>query len=294
MPKAYIYALLTVFMWSTIATAFKLSLGVLDPFQLLLYASLTSLTFMLSVLVMQQRLSDLLHTLKKRWPLWLLLGSLNPFLYHILLFSAYDRLPAQQALALNYTWPMALTLLSAPILGHHIRKIDVLAIGLAYLGVLVIATRGNLTALQFDDGPGVIMALASTICWALYWLLSARQKEDPVVSLTATFIVSLPLIMATVYFQSSFLPEQWQDLSGAIYVGLIEMGLAYICWMMALKHASNTASVSNLSYLSPLLSLFVIWLVLGEPIISATWTGLGLILGGILLQKVTLQRPETQ
>ncbi len=294
MPKAYIYALLTVLMWSTIATALKLSLDALDPFQLLFYASLTSLIFMLSVLALQQQLPALLETLKKRWKLWLLLGILNPFLYHILLFSAYDRLPAQQALALNYTWPMALTLLSVPILGHRIRGIDILAIGLAYLGVLVIATRGNLTALQFDDGPGVLMALGSTACWALYWLLSARQKENPVVSLTATFLISMPLILATVYFQSSVIPGQWSDLKGAIYVGLVEMGTAYICWMLALKHATNTASVSNLSYLSPLVSLFVIWLVLGEPIISATWIGLGLILGGILLQKIIKPRPCTQ
>ena len=33
-------------------------------------------------------------------------GFLNPFLYYIILFKAYSLLPAQEALSLNYTWPL--------------------------------------------------------------------------------------------------------------------------------------------------------------------------------------------
>jgi hypothetical protein len=33
------------------------------------------------------------------------------------LFEAYDRLPAQVAQALNYTWALTLTLLAVPVLG---------------------------------------------------------------------------------------------------------------------------------------------------------------------------------
>ncbi|HCO12391.1 MAG TPA: EamA family transporter, partial [Desulfonauticus sp.] len=40
--KAYFFGLLTVFIWSTVASAFKLSLRYLTPLQLLFYASLTS------------------------------------------------------------------------------------------------------------------------------------------------------------------------------------------------------------------------------------------------------------
>ncbi|WP_461534595.1 DMT family transporter [Spongorhabdus nitratireducens] len=286
MTKAYSYALVTVLMWSTIATAFKLALGHLDPYQLLFYASLTSLLFTLGLLIKKQQLGQLVRAMYDSWPAWLLLGALNPFLYHIFLFNAYDRLPAQQALALNYTWPMAMTLLAIPILKQKIRKLDIAAILTAYFGVLIIATRGELAELQFDDVPGVAMALASTLCWALYWLINTRHSHDPLISLTATFIAGLPMMTLVVAMESSFIPAHWHDLAGAVYVGLIEMGLAYVCWILALKHATNTAAISNLSYLSPLLSLFVIWLVLDEPIITATWAGLGFILGGIFLQKI--------
>ena len=37
-------------------------------------------------------------------------GLINPCIYYLLLFQAYDRLLAQQALALNYTWPIVLVI----------------------------------------------------------------------------------------------------------------------------------------------------------------------------------------
>ena len=39
------------------------------------------------------------------------LGFLNPFLYYVVLFKAYDLLPAQEAQPLNYTWAITLAIL---------------------------------------------------------------------------------------------------------------------------------------------------------------------------------------
>lgn len=51
-------------------------------------------------------------------------GLVNPCLYYLLLFSAYDRLPAQEAMAINYTWTLTLTYLAVPLLGHRLRLSD--------------------------------------------------------------------------------------------------------------------------------------------------------------------------
>jgi len=48
-----------------------------------------------------------------------LLGFLNPFLYYIVLFKAYSMLPAQEAQALNYTWPLIVVILSIPLLNQR-------------------------------------------------------------------------------------------------------------------------------------------------------------------------------
>ncbi|MCW8945015.1 MAG: EamA/RhaT family transporter, partial [Sedimenticola sp.] len=40
--KAYLYGISAVLLWSTVATAFKLSLRYMEPIQLLFYASISS------------------------------------------------------------------------------------------------------------------------------------------------------------------------------------------------------------------------------------------------------------
>jgi len=192
--SAYLFGLAAVLCWSTVATAFKLSLEHLTPAQLVLYASTISWLFLATL---QFRKGQLKSTLT-RWPEYrhaLLFGAINPVLYYLILLKAYDLLPAQEAQILNYTWALTMTLLAIPLLGHKPGRLDVLAAALCYLGVVVIATRGNMSALQFGNLIGVGWALVSTVIWALYWILNTRQSSDPVAGLLRNFTCALPLIM---------------------------------------------------------------------------------------------------
>ncbi|MCV5334478.1 DMT family transporter, partial [Escherichia coli] len=69
---------------------------------------------------------------------YLLLGLINPLAYYLILFKAYDLLPASQAQAINYSWAITLTLMAAVFLGQKIRGKDWIACGFSYLGVIVI------------------------------------------------------------------------------------------------------------------------------------------------------------
>jgi len=54
--KAYFYGLGAVLLWSTMASAFKLSLRYVDPPQLLLYASLTAIVVLTLILGARRKL----------------------------------------------------------------------------------------------------------------------------------------------------------------------------------------------------------------------------------------------
>ena len=99
--QAYIYALSAVLFWSTVASAFKVSLRYVNYLQLLLYASLVSTVCLFVVLVFQGKAPLLSTYSKKEYLHSALLGFLNPFLYYVILFKAYSLLPAQQAQPLN-------------------------------------------------------------------------------------------------------------------------------------------------------------------------------------------------
>ncbi|MFC3913415.1 DMT family transporter [Pseudaeromonas sharmana] len=283
--KAWGYALLTVLFWSTVATAFKLSLRFFAPAQLLLVAVITSVLLLGGILASQRRLAVAWRTLSARPGHFLLLGTLNPALYYLLLFEAYARLPAQQAQAINYTWAIALSLLAVPFLGQALRRRDLVAIVLAYLGALIIATRGDVLALHFDSVTGVVLALMSTLIWAGYWLLNARQQEEPVLSLFLTFCCSLPLILLACGILADFRLIAWQGWVGALYIGLFEMGIAFVCWLQALRLTRHAARISNLIFLSPFLSLLLLRWFANEPIASATPLGLAFIVLALLIQQ---------
>ncbi len=287
--RAVGFALAAIVCWSTVATVFKLSLQYLQPLQLVCLASVVSALVLFVIVCWQGKLALLRQFPRRHWLLCLLLGLLNPCLYYFVLFEAYDRLPAQEALAINYSWPAMLVLMSVLLLGQRVRPLEWLALALAYFGVLMIATQGQLLSLQFNDPLGVAAALASTLVWALYWILNLKQRLDATVTLWLSFLLVLPPLMLTTWWLapvslSALTGDLWPGLAGAAYVGVFEMGLTFVLWSTALSLSESTSRVSSLAFATPFLSLGVIALVLAEPIKLPTLAGLALIVLGIGIQ----------
>ena len=120
------------------------------------------------MLLWQGRTAELFSQDKQGYLRSLLFGLLNPTLYYFLLFYAYDLLPAQEAQAINYSWAIVMTLLAVPMLKARLGSVDIIAAIMCYTGVLLIATRGNILGLEFENPQGVLLALASTVVWSLY------------------------------------------------------------------------------------------------------------------------------
>lgn len=288
--RAYLFALAAVLCWSTVASAFKLSLQYLSPLQLVAIAAVVSTLVMSAVVTRKGQWGEVQVAWGNNYKWYLALGFCNPFFYYLVLFNAYDMLPAQQVLPLNYTWGVLLALLSVPVLKQQLRPQDLTAALVCYSGVLVIATGGNPLALDFDNPLGVGLALFSTLIWCCFWLLNTRIGGSAPVNLLLTFLCGLPWLAAAVLLQGDW---QWPPLAGwlgAVYVGLFEMGIAFLLWQAALMACDNTARISNLIYLSPPLSLLLIALLVGEQIHPATVAGLALIMLGVAIQQGVLRR----
>jgi len=421
--RAYVFALLAVLCWSTVASAFKLTLRQVDYLTMLLYSSCVSAIFLFVTLMVQGKTALLIDALSvrrrsvgrrsvgmpsaegrsagkhyigiesvpageplaversvgewsasavrrppeiiprahegnlRRRPLLRSAanGFLNPFLYYVVLFKAYSLLPAQEAQPLNFTWPIVLVFLSAPMLGQRIRPLSILALGLSFLGVLIISTHGDLLGLRFTNLPGAILAMGSAVIWALFWLTNVKDERDEVLKLFLNFFFGFLYILVTtlilglirttevwaregacVAWQASatlgttgawaregvgftwagstthgitgvgalslrgltlaartgfcpvsdgLLPVGTAGLLGCVYVGVFEMGAAFVLWLKALQLSEATAKVSNLIFLSPFISLIFIRFVVGERILPSSIIGLGFIAGGILIQR---------
>ncbi|MFC1551855.1 DMT family transporter [Candidatus Latescibacterota bacterium] len=283
--QAYVYAALAVLFWSTVASAFKISLRYLTSLDLVLYSSLVSSTFLFIVLSAGNKLKLLLTYSLREYVHSALLGFLNPFLYYVVLFKAYSLLPAQTAQPLNWTWPLMLVILSAPMLKQKIDVKNITAIIISFAGVLIISTRGNILNLSFSNRTGVFLALGSSVIWALFWIFNIKDRRDETAKLFLNFSFGFVYTLIAIISFSTVEFPNIRGFAGAAYVGLFEMGMAFVVWMKALNMTKTTALVGNLIYMAPFLSLIVIYLVLGEKIHFSTIIGLIFIISGILFQQ---------
>ena len=288
--RAYLFGIATVLLWSTVASAFKISLRYLDPVQLLLYSSLVSVLALSVILSFQGRLGVIFTYTRREYARSFCLGLVNPFLYYLVLFKAYDLLPAQVAQPINYTWALTLAFLSIPLLKQKIGILEIIAGLISYAGVVVISTRGHVIGLNGVSPLGVALALGSTILWSLYWIYNTKDGRDPAAGLLLNFLFGLPFIFAFCLLFSDFRAVTAPGLIGAAYIGLFEMGITFVLWLNALKSAENTARVGYLIFLSPFLSLVFIRFIVGEAIMASTVTGLVLIVAGLVIQQAGAAR----
>lgn len=283
--KAIIYGLIAVLSWSTVATMFKTALKYYTHFEMLIVATLTSLIVFAIALTVRSGWHELKMLTQKDWGRFALIGLINPLAYYLVLFKAYDLLPAQIAQPINYFWPIILLILLAifakqPIASHK------------YIGMAL--SLGGVTLISFGSGSiggndlsvaGIGLAFLSAFLWAIYWIINSKNKRFS--DITVLFV---SFLFGSIYLCTAacFIPVSLFSVKGflsSMYVGMFEMGIPFIFFGLAIRKTTNPALVNQLCYLSPFLSLFLIHLFLGEHIYPTTYIGLLLIVTGIAFNE---------
>ena len=291
--KAYLFAGLAVFFWSTVATAFKIALRELDVIQLIFYASATTVAVLLAILLIQNKTVLLFRQSRKHLLNSIFLGAFNPLFYYLVLFEAYSLLPAQLAQPLNMVWPIVLALLSVPFLGQKIGKLSIVALFISFIGVVFISSQGGISGFENTNIYGVSLALGSSILWSFYWIFSVRDKRDQIVKLFLNFFFGLIYLTIAVWLFSDFRVETDESFYAAIYVGIFEVGFTYVLWLKAMEYSTNNAKIGNLVFLAPFISLIFINYILKETIFITTFIGLIFIVTGIFVQQLDKKDRKT-
>ncbi len=283
--KGLFYSLAAILLWSTIATASKLTLEGMEFYQLLLISSFVSAFVLFFVLLLSNKVSIKNFFDPGNIKFGLVAGVLNPFLYYLVLFKAYSILPGQEAFLLNYIWPIVVSVFSVIFLNHKFTVPLVVGLILAFIGVVIIATRGSVFELHFHNIFGASLAAGSSIIWASYWIVNLKNKTGVELKLFTGFffgsIFTLLYVMIFHEFHIKFNEYFW----GGLYIGIFEMGITFFLWLKGLELSENKVKTSTLAYLAPFLSLMFLSFVLGEELMTSSLVGLICILGGIFYQQ---------
>ena len=279
--SALTYAVLAIVLWSTVATGFKLGLAAMAVEQLLLLGTLISWCVFAIYCGIRGR-----FLIKRQDRVWVpVLGCLNPFAYYLLLFAAYDRLPAHVAQPLNYTWAITLALLAVPVLKQKLTRGTIIGIVVSYSGVVLLLSGANEAIPGQLNGIGILLALLSTVLWATYWLISTRCSSDAGAMMFWSFSCAVPLVAMACTAGPGWPEWTLTNLAYGSWVGVIEMGVTFLLWQQALRHTRSVARIGQLIFISPFLSLLLINQVLGEVISWQAVAGLAVIVVGLVLTQ---------
>lgn len=283
--KAVLYAGLAILSWATVATAFKISLKHLSYFEMLLVASCTALAIFTVVMSLQKKWSLLKDFGAKNWGKFALIGLLNPVAYYLVLFRAYDLLPAQIAQPINYFWPIILLILLSIVTKTSIPKLKYIGMAISLGGVALISLGSGSGVSGGLPIGGLLLALLSAFLWAAYWIVNNKNRHiDGTVTLFLSFLFgSVYLAIAALFVGVNF--NSISGILSGMYVGAFEMGIPFIFFGLAIRKTNNAALINQMCYLSPFLSLFIIHVFLGEQIYPTTYLGLALIVFGIVFNE---------
>jgi drug/metabolite transporter (DMT)-like permease len=284
--KAFVYAGLAIFFWSTVPTAFKISIAEAGILPMLTIASITSAIALGIIVVATGKTRELKKSTTSDLFRSAFLGMINPFIYYLILLKAYSLLPAQVAQPLNMIWPIILVFLSVPILKQKIPSKSYLALFISFAGVYIIASQGNLFGSGKSDIRGIFLATGSSVFWAFYFIMNVKDRRDEGIKLFLNFVAGSVYLVITVMVTGIW-PAiiSLKGILASVYVGLFEMGITFFFWLRALQTAPSTDRISNLVYLAPFMSLIFVHLILKEPVYYTTPAGLLLIIAGILIQN---------
>lgn len=283
--RAIVCAFGAVICWSTVATAFKIALATLSVYEMLLVSCPVAMLIVAALLSAERKWALLKQLSKREWVLCALSGLVNPLAYYLVLFAAYDHLPAHIAQPLNYLWPIILMFLLAAINRQKIPALKYVGMAVSLTGVAVISF-GSSSGIGSLSVSGICLGVASALIWAAYWLINDKMKR----SIDSAVMLFLAFAFGTCYLAAgtAWTPVRELPLDGLLagmFIGAMEMGIPFILFSQALRDTDNPALVNQLCYLAPFISLFLIAFILHEEVMPVTFLGLALIVGGIVYNR---------
>ena len=250
----------TVF-FALMVIAIRLASDTLHTFEIAFFRNFFGLVAALPLLLRHG--PDLLKTTQlPRYGIRCLIGVISM----IAGFWAIGHLPLAQAVALSYSTPIFVTIAAVIFLHEQVRARRWIAVGLGFVGVLVIVRPGSAS---FSAGTlvALVAAVLSGIVSIQIKQLSQVDPADRIVFLTTLIWVPMSLLPAlTVWEWPQGITWLWVVSAGA-------MGTAgHMLWTRALK-LGDVSALTPISFTQLPIVAVAGWLLFQEPV--DRWTAIG-------------------
>ncbi len=200
-------------------------------------------------------------------------------------FFALERLPASTYIALFFSYPAMVVLLSS-LFGERIPPAAWLALALALTGIAL--TVPDFNAGGGADLVGVALALVNAAIVAVYYLLTKRAMHGVAdVSGASAWMMlgSLAVFLLLIPLRGLMMPPNPVTLLLLTGIAILGTVLPVFAVNLAIQRI-GAAQSSLVSTVEPIMSMIVSMLILGEVILAVQWLGAALIVCSVLILQL--------
>ena len=291
MRKSWLPAYLALgLVWGCSFIFIKLGLEFLTPFGVaFVRCALGAITLLIVVKLMRINLPKEKSTWYKLWVVAMLLNVAPGILF------AYAQLHVTSVLAgiINATTPLAtLGVMLIAFREEKLKAEQIYGLLLGGLGVMIVL--GIWQGIGDNQLTGVIALLIAVTCYGISFPYSKRNiiplglkpEAAATTQLIMAAITLLPFYLYDGISQDNYRPV---NIFAMLALGILGSGFAYI-WNFSIIAAAGSSIASSVTYLTPVVAVFVGWLFLGEVIVWHEPVGALLVILGAAVSQGRFNR----
>ena len=204
----------------------------------------------------------------------------------ILFVLATKLTTAANAIFLQYTAPVYVLILEPLFYNEKFRRRDFATVAACVAGMSLFFVG----KLRPEDVSGNLLALASGVCFALFFLLLRHSKARDVNRASSAIYGNLivVLICAPAFFTAAGRGISGEDFARIAYLGIVQIGFAYLLFTLAMARGVRSLDAGIIGYIEPVLNPIWVFLFIGER--PSGWA----IGGGVIIIASVLCHMTTQ
>jgi len=209
-----------------------------------------------------------------------LLASLLYAALLLLFVLATKETTAANAIFLQYTAPLYVLILEPLLYKEKFRQRDLITVIACVIGMSLFFVG----KLRPQDVTGNLLALASGLCFAFYFLLLRHPSSRKVNRASSVIYGNLLVVILCAPAGLSALPNISRfDALTVLYLGIVQIGVAYTLFTLGMARGIRSLDAGIVGYIEPVLNPIWVFLVLGER--PSKWALIG---GAIIISAVVV------
>jgi len=283
--SAYLLLLLPPFFWSTNFIIAKALIGTVPPW------TLNAGRFAISALI----LAPFFLTQRgwKRIPknkigMLVLMSFAGVFAFNSVLYTGLRYTSAINGTLVNATTPTTAALLSYLLIGEPFTFRRAVGIGLSFLGIYWIVSRGSIEFLwHMNFNPGDLLVLLASFFWSFYSVMAKPMMRvlSPFLLTSITTFIGVAFLVPVSLFemsQSSVDLSRFEILSAFLYLGIFPSLIAFLAWNRSIQVFGPGRATLVYNTL-PIFAIILSILFLGESLQAYQMIGGLIAISGVIV-----------